>query len=364
MARRWIRNHEAGALTESFLVSGVVAILAIRFYLDLTGYPQVGGATLHIAHMLWGGLMMLAALVTLFTFLDRGAVRLAAVVGGLGFGTFIDELGKFVTRDNDYFFQPTVALIYVVFVLTFLAAHSVRSRRAFTRDEWLVNALRETEELAVQDLDPVERRRALAFLERSDPDHPLVPPLRRLLREAEPVAAPVPGWLVRLANRARDLYQRLIRWPLFTRGLILFFVIQLAVKLGWAVSTLFRSRGADDPGEALTVLERFVRSQDSPTFVEWGELTSSLLSGVFVLLGVLALRRSRLTAYRWFERSILVSILLTQIFTFYHEQFAALAGLAVNLVFLGALRYMIGREQETEEEAEATAPVTERAAPA
>ena len=49
--------------------------------------------------------------------------HVAAIIAGLGFGTFIDEIGKFVTADNDYFFRPAVSLIYVVLVIVFLVAH-------------------------------------------------------------------------------------------------------------------------------------------------------------------------------------------------------------------------------------------------
>lgn len=51
-----IRDTRGSELSEIWLVSAAVAILGIRGYLHLTGYPQVGGDTLHIAHMLWGGL--------------------------------------------------------------------------------------------------------------------------------------------------------------------------------------------------------------------------------------------------------------------------------------------------------------------
>jgi hypothetical protein len=60
---RWvIRDIEASDSLEIFLVSAVSAILGIRFYLYLTDYPQIGGGGLHIAHMLWGGLLMLVAM--------------------------------------------------------------------------------------------------------------------------------------------------------------------------------------------------------------------------------------------------------------------------------------------------------------
>ena len=100
------RDLRAGEYLDLVLVAAVSAVLLIRFFLALTGYPTVGGGTLHIAHMLWGGLLMLVALVLLLAFLGRFAHQLGALLGGFGFGTFIDELGKFITRDNDYFYRP------------------------------------------------------------------------------------------------------------------------------------------------------------------------------------------------------------------------------------------------------------------
>ena len=129
---------------------------------------------------------MLAALITALSFLDRPTVRLAAIGGGVGFGLFVDEIGKFITRSNDYFFQPAVALIYVVFVSLFLIVHTIHRRRTNTDEEYLQRPAG-VEELARSDLDARERERALEYLARSDPHHPLVEPLRRILSRVEPI---------------------------------------------------------------------------------------------------------------------------------------------------------------------------------
>ena len=63
---------------------------------------------------------MMIALVIALAYINKSSYYLVAVLGGLGFGAFIDELGKFITGDNDYFYRPTVALIYIVFVLIYL----------------------------------------------------------------------------------------------------------------------------------------------------------------------------------------------------------------------------------------------------
>src|SRR5206468_1528896 len=64
-ARRYLRSFEAGGLLETFLTAAVAALLGIRFFLRLAGYPQLGGSHLHVAHMLWGGVLMAAAIILL-----------------------------------------------------------------------------------------------------------------------------------------------------------------------------------------------------------------------------------------------------------------------------------------------------------
>ena len=111
--RYFIRNMDAGTYLEIFLVASVASILAIRAYLAITGYPQLGNSDLHIAHMLWGGVFMVVGIIALSMFLGKAAQYVGVICGGIGFGTFIDEVGKFITQDNDYFYQPSVSIMYV-----------------------------------------------------------------------------------------------------------------------------------------------------------------------------------------------------------------------------------------------------------
>ena len=85
--RYFIRNMDAGTYLEIFLVSAVASILAIRAYLAITGYPQLGNSELHIAHMLWGGIFMLVGIIALAMFLGKAAQYVGVICGGIGFGT-------------------------------------------------------------------------------------------------------------------------------------------------------------------------------------------------------------------------------------------------------------------------------------
>jgi len=336
----FLRDLHSGHHLELFLVSGVSAVLAIRTYLRLTNYPQVGGDTLHIAHMLWGGLLMLAALLILLAFIGEPSRRVAAFLGGIGFGTFIDEVGKFVTNDNDYFYRPAVALIYVTFVLTYLALRSVR-RRQPTHQEYLVNALQEMEQAAVHDLQPEERDRALQFLSRADARDPIVTGLRAVLERAELRPTPTLGFAARSRRTLVARYRELAQHPAFAKTLIAFFIAQLIVKL---VHVVYMITSAEPFADVLARLALMNRGAEGYSVVEWLQLGSSLVSAVFVLLGVALIRQSRLRGLRMFQRAILVSIFLTQVFMFYHAQWMGLIVLAFNLLVLLALEFMIDRE--------------------
>jgi hypothetical protein len=134
-------NLEAGDYLENFLVSAVFSIVVIRVFLVATGYPQLSGNGLHIAHMLWGGFLMMAAILILISFLSKQAKYAASILGGLGFGVFIDELGKFITHDNNYFFQPAFAFIYIIFVLMFLAIRAIGKSMKVLQKDYTINAL-------------------------------------------------------------------------------------------------------------------------------------------------------------------------------------------------------------------------------
>lgn len=340
----FIRNYDAWGHLEVFLVAAVAAVLCIRVFLQLTGYPRLGGAGLHIAHMLWGGLLMAAAMIMLLSFIGRTIHRWASLVGGLGFGVFIDEIGKFVTANNDYFFQPAIALIYVVFVLTFLAIHIIHSRPRYSPTEYLMNALHRMEEVVFQDLDSAERRYSLALLRKCNPANPLVSCLTDLLDRTDLVSDGTPGFLGRLRRMWRHLYRRLARMPQFPTMVIWLFVAQLALKLLYVGVVVFLVGYGWNPIVVKGLIAWFVGRIEGLTFADYAQLFSSFLSGVFVLIGVLRIRRSRTAAFLMFEHSLLVSIFLTQVFNFYQQQFLALIGLALNTLLLVITRYALRQE--------------------
>ena len=102
------------------LISFSASISLTRLFLNATGYPQIGGGELHIAHVLWGGLMLFIAVLLVIILANRRIYTFSAVLGGAGMGLFIDEIGKFITKDNNYFFPAAAPIIYLFFLLIVL----------------------------------------------------------------------------------------------------------------------------------------------------------------------------------------------------------------------------------------------------
>ncbi len=325
------RAVEASALLERFFVSAVVTVLLIRAWLELTGYPQIGGDGLHIAHMLFGGIGMLIALLANLMFLGRRTRVFAAIVGGAGFGAFIDELGKFITSDNNYFYQPAVALIYVVFVLLFIAGERLASDSHPTSDERLAQALDIVTSATIEGYPKREREQASLLLAESDPKNPLVPALEHALARIAETPEPAASLAEREAQRVARSYSWLVgqRW----------FLMLVLIIAG--VVILFNLRSL-----SITILTDPVDRR----LQSYVESTTGLLSivtviaGGLLVAGLLFLRNSLLSAFHWFRRSVLVSLLVAQPLAFYEQQLTAVIGLALNLVLLSALEFGIARE--------------------
>lgn len=325
------RGVQAPILLERFFVSAVVAILVIRGWLELTGYPQIGGHGLHIAHMLFGGAGMLVALLVSLSFLGSRARNFSAIVGGAGFGTFIDELGKFITSDNDYFYRPTVALIYVIFVLLFLAGERLATNADPTPRERLAQALDVTMGAVLEHYPASKRELAASLLAECDPANPLVPALEKALARIAAEPDPRDNLAERMAARVTRAYWWLAGQRWFLKLVLLFAGLGIIFSLRELSITVFA-----DPEHG-----HFQAYVDSTAGLL---LLANLIVGALLLAGLLHLRGSVLDAFHWFRRAVLVSLLVVQPLAFYEQQWTALVGLGLNLVVLSALEFGITRE--------------------
>ena len=323
-----LRSLDLGRRLDLFLVCAIGSVLGNRVFLIVTGYPQLGNGTLHISHAIWGALMMAIAIVFAIAFLAPNNRTFIAFIGGCGFGWFIDELGKFITRDVNYFFQPTIALIYFTFIAMYLVFRGIE-RRALSADEAVLNGLEALKAAAIGELSEPRRHAAVALLDETEASTPLARQVRASLADVSGLPDPNPGRFERWGSRAREWYLGLARKRWFVRVITWWFVVIGSLQLFAAV--------------AIALDDNTVKG-----FVDWATIISSGVSGVLIIVGVVRLRHHRLEAYRWFERGILVQIFVTQVFEFAHEQLAGVFGLVLNILIWVGLRSMIRAEVDKE----------------
>jgi len=339
LSRPFIRNLEGHNLLEIFFATAVASVLGIRFFLALTGYPQLSGKGLHIAHVLLGGLFLMLALLITLAYINKSALYMAAILGGFGFGAFIDELGKFITGDNNYFFRPAVALIYVTFVLLYLGIEIFFRRPEMTHAERLINVLEIAKEVVLQDLDHRERKQALDLLRCCNPADPVTRALRDLLYAVDSRPPARPGLYSRIKVRSRKMYRKLVQKSWFVSAVIAFFLLQSIFALMLDLFLLYaKLRWRIDLHALFPTL----------TFADLMGLASATVAALIVIAGVLKMRSSRLEAYEFFKNAVLVQIFLVQVFLFYRAQLLALLGLAGNLCVLLVLYYMIRQEKASQ----------------
>jgi hypothetical protein len=327
---RLTRNAEGPLLLETILVSSVTSFLGIRWFLALTGYPQIGSGGIHVAHMLWGGLLMLLAVMLLLAYLDRPVRHVAAMIAGLGFGTFIDEIGKFVTSDNNYFYRPAIALIYGVFIVAFLVGRTLTGeQRRLSANEALANALTMLAGNLDSPIEADDRARIARLLERADRSSAATRLAVGYLAEL-PVAATHDRLVERINRRLADAYERLMA-NTWADDAVTVGVVAYAAAALLGVALVAASTPIEGAGETSTMATA-------------AQILSTIAGAACIGVGVIRLRGSRHSAYHWFMRGLLVWILITQVFVFYSSQLAGLGGLVVDLIAYGSLRFALVRE--------------------
>jgi hypothetical protein len=348
--RLWkpVREHSADGLWLLFIIALALTVLLLRVILDLTNYPQVGNSTYHVAHVLWGGLLLFIAVAVQLSFVNRYTLWLTALLGGVGAGLFIDEVGKFITQSNDYFFPLALPIIYGFMLLCLWLYWRLRRNAPRDTRTLLYHALEELQQVLDNDLDSFERGQLVDDLElvcatASKPNElRLANSLLDYVRSRELQVAGEPNFFERTTNRIRRyLAEHPARW-VYKIGLVLGFVVVGLVSLLEALVIAGRVRWQDPLEQIIenvvVVSGNTIYTLDDPPFLEIGArmLMISALAGFAVAL-LMVVGRDRWSVNLG-TLLLVFSLCVVNFLTFYYLQMLVL----VEAIFQVGLLVIVG----------------------
>jgi len=355
MKRTRISNRRAvirqGA--EEYLLITLLAFAATvagtRLFLELTGYPQIGGGELHIAHVLWGGLFLFAAALALLVYANRWVYRVGALLAGIGVGLFIDEIGKFITSSNDYFYPSAAPIIYAFFLLTVLIFLIFRRPPKITSREALYYIFQDLEEVLDRDLSADERDKALQELAKVRKANP-PEELARLATELEEYlqTAPIsptpdrPDFLNRLLKRYQHFEDKWFIRPRFRAILAGGFTALGLWALYFPISVLLTIRTPLQLQELLSALvtDRLVRNPSGLNWFEWRVGLEGAVGLAFIITAVLLALGKDNRGVPLALAGLMVNLTVVNLLVFFFDQFSTIAIASVQFILLiGVLRY-------------------------
>ena len=341
--RKAVEREGADHYVRLILLSFAITVSVTRFYLKLTGYPQLGNGTLHIAHLLWGGLALFISAILMAVYANRWVYTWGSILAGAGVGLFIDEVGKFITKTNDYFYPPAAPIVYTLFLLVVLLYLEIRRSPDRDARSELYRAFDTLQEVLDRDLDTAERaaldtRLHYIVAQKENPD--LTRLAEELLHfvesESVSVVPHVPNWTDRLAERWSAFEKR---WLTQTR-LKTILAAGLGVMGIWAMldfvllfPPISNSLPFQTPLVSLTSSGRL----SGTTSLHWflGENALKAACGLTMLIGAWLLIAGRdKPGVRIGYLGLLLSITIVNLMEFYFDQFSTILPAAIQFGLL------------------------------
>jgi len=323
------------------LLSFAASVSLTRLFLSLSNYPQIGSGELHIAHVLWGGLLLYIAAILPLLFANRRIYTISALLAGSGIGLFIDEVGKFITQKNDYFTPAAASIIYVLFLLTIaLLLHIRRSGGAQAGDELIkvFESIWESLQHPLPSREYLRLKTSLKDIANSATSRryaELAEALLKFLEPDEPRVRVPQNKLVKSIGLAKRKIARLFS----ERYLRIYLILGLSaiglLNLKNPVSLLF-ARWLPANLSVLLAMKagRHIEAAASPL---WSSIRLILEVSVGVLLltaaGLLAVKRNRQGATMGYV-ALLLSLTTVDVLLFYFEQFSTIITTTIQFLLL------------------------------
>ncbi|HCS39738.1 MAG TPA: hypothetical protein DIW44_09170 [Anaerolineaceae bacterium] len=347
--RSLVLRFKAGQNIVITLLSFAFSVAATRLFLELTGYPQLGGGELHIAHVLWGGLLLFVAALISIIFVNDWAATLSALIAGLGVGLFIDEVGKFITSTNDYFYPSAAPIVYVFFLLTVLLAFQVRQNRPKSTRSRMYEILERFSEVLDRDLSAFEREeliQSLAEVCKNDDRNDLcalAESMKHYLQSKKPQAK---IYHPNLLDRLKISLIKFERKFLTKAKLKMTMIIGLLGSAAWSlISPIFFFSISNNATELQVfydelITNRLVRNANGLNWFETRVLMEGSLALVILAAAMLIIFKKEKLGTWLGMTSLIVAITMVNLLVFYFEQFSTILLAAFQfLVLILIMRY-------------------------
>lgn len=340
--RKAVRRYHAESYILISLIAFGVTIISVRVFLQLTGFPQIGNSVLHIAHALWGALLLFIAVFLPLALANRWGIQVSAVLSGIGIGLFIDEVGKFITQTNDYFFPPALPLIYSFFLMVVLVYLLFRRSRQANPRNAMYHVLEGLKDVLDGDLDTAEAARIetqLAIARQSNRKEivTLASAIGDYLQiEKQYLSEAEPDFWKRAAQRVDAVGQRLGR-RIHHTIISLILILWVLVSVIGLIPLIWLAFGGIDVNSPL--------AQAIFTSSELAIFGSSFWLGVLIFIDLMLSALSLIAVASWFRGNetlgvrvaifgALGSLVALQPLLFYLVQFAAVISTLLLFVFL------------------------------
>jgi hypothetical protein len=267
----------------------------------------------------------------------------------VGIGLFIDEVGKFITQSNDYFYPSAAPIIYAFFLLTALLYVRVRREREKNARIYMYHAFQELEELLDNDLSIKEHRQIIQYLEKikminvDEQITKLAEVLGNYLRERESFLIPhKPGFWEKWNLRIRVFEAK---WF----GKKRMRMILVTALLAWGAYTIFEPwailRIFDNPDALSIIIENLISNNlvRNQSGLNWFQAKIglegtlgffSILSGIFIFL------RKEDIGVNIGIATMLIMLGVANLILFYFDQFSTIVNASIQfLIFLSLVRF-------------------------
>jgi hypothetical protein len=344
--RNLVFHVDAEINTILMLVSFAASVTFTRAFLYLTGYPQIGNDELHISHILWGGLLMFAALLLLMLYGNRWIQTLAAIMSGIGIGFFIDEVGKFITQTNDYFYPAAAPIIYSFFLLTIIVLMIAQKRKKPDTRKTMYEVLDHLDDYLDHSLSAKESETQLrkvdtvAELDGDEDIKQLAAALSTVLNSQNLTHPPRK---ILFIERIESFFnEKLLKALTRKRARILLAAAWIAWGIWSLLSPLKVILNRRNEEALLSIIESMVDANLIDAAITQSlfqlRILLSLSLGILIILAaiILLLKKDRIAAYVAFW-TLLISITVSNLLLFYFDQFSTIFNAAVQFFLLFTL---------------------------